>query len=166
MKRFFTFWSFCFLGLAPQIALAAEGVVIQLPEKATVVGPEINLGQIAEVITDDKAMADRLRRLTLGRAAPAGATVKLTLSYLKVALRREGYTLQEFSFGGAETVEVLTQSQSFDPSGLLPQVKAFILSQTGETSENVDVKSEGTEKAAFAGRRSDGEIQAFFHWPV
>lgn len=167
MKRSFVFGGFCFFGLALQIALAAEGVVIQLPEKATVVGPEISLGEIAKIIADDKGMGDRLRRLTLGRAAPIGSTAKLTLGYLKVALRREGYTLKEFSFGGAETVEVLTQSQSFDPAGLLPQVKDFILSETGETPGNVDVKLDGAEKKnTFTGWRSDGEIQAILYGSI
>jgi flagellar basal body P-ring formation protein FlgA len=146
MKRLLIFGGLCFLGLAANLALGAEGVVIQLPEKATVIGPTITLGEIVEVISDNKAVADRLRRLTLGRAAPAGATVKMTLGYLKVALRREGYSLKDFSFGGAETVEILSQSQFFDPETLLPQVKSFILAQTGEAPENVDVKLEGAEK--------------------
>jgi len=146
MKRLFWYGCSCFWGLAASAVFAAQGVVLQLPEKATVVGPQISLGEIAEVISDDKTVADRLRRMTVGKAAPAGDRVKMTLGYLKVALRREGYNLQDFSFGGGETVDVLTQSQDFDPSGLLPRVKAFILAQTGETPENVDVKLEGVGK--------------------
>ncbi len=140
------FLSFCLLGLVLRAAGAAEGVLLQLPEKATVVGPQISLGEIAEVVTRNGATADRLRRLTLGRAAPAGLTVKMTLGYLKIALRREGYSLGDFAFGGAQTVEVLTQSQSFDPAGLSPQVKDFIVTQTGERPEDVDVKMEPWEK--------------------
>lgn len=135
-----------FWAIGAQAVFAAQGVVLHLPEKATVVGPQISLGEIAEVISDDKAMADRLRRMTLGKAAPAGDKVRITLGYLKIALRREGYDLQGFSFGGVDTIEVLTKSQSFDPATLLPQVKSFILDETGETPGNVDVKLEGLGK--------------------
>lgn len=146
MRSLFFYRYVLFLGMVTQTALAAQGVVLQLPENATVVGPQISLGEIAEVISDDKTTADRLRRMTVGKAAPAGDKVRVTLGYLKVALRREGYNLQVFSFGGAETVEVLTQSQAFDPAALLPHVKAFILDETGETPGNVDVKLEGLGK--------------------
>ncbi len=146
MRGASAFWSLCFLGLALRSAGAEEGVLLQLPEKATVVGPQISLGEIAEVIAQNGATAERLRRLTLGRAAPAGMTVKLTLGYLKIALRREGYSLGDFAFSGAQTVEALTQSQAFDPSGLSAQVKAFIVDQTGERPEDVEVKMEDWEK--------------------
>lgn len=145
MRRDFLFLSVCFFGFL-QTAGAAEGVVLRLPEKATVVGPQVSLGEIAEIITTDGAVADRLRRLTLGRAAPAGMKAKMTLGYIKIALRREGYSLGDFAFGGADTVEVLTQSQSFDASSLAPQVKDFVVEQTGESPENVDAKMEGLEK--------------------
>ena len=146
MRRPIFYSYLLFWGAATQVVFAAQGVVLQLPEKATVVGPQISLGEITEVISDDKTMADRLRRMTLGKAAPAGDKARITLAYLKVALRREGYNIQSFSFGGAESIEVLTQSQSFDAATLLPRVKAFILSETAEAPENVDVKLEGLGK--------------------
>lgn len=127
-------------------AVTAGGVVVQLPEKAAVVGPQISLGEIADILGGDKAVIERIRHLMLGRAAPAGEKVRMTLGYIRVALRRDGYSLDGFSFGGAETVEILTQSQSFDPSDLLPKVKTFILRETGELPENVDVKMEGAGK--------------------
>jgi flagella basal body P-ring formation protein FlgA len=159
MRRPLVFLSYCFFALALQALWASEGVMVRLPEKAAVVGPEISLGEIAEIITGDNAKADRLRRLTLGRAAPAGGQAKMTLGYIKIALRREGYSLADFAFAGAETVQVLTQSQSFDPSGLAPRVKAFVVDQTGESPENVDVKMEGAGKAILL---PAGEISAHF----
>lgn len=146
MKRVLAFGSLFLFGLVLHQAMAVEEVVIQLPEKATVVGPDIKLGEIAEVITGDKALADRLRRLTVGKAAPIGSKSNMAVGYLKVVLKREGYDLQGFSFGGAEKVQVLSQSQSFDPEDLLSQVKTFIVGQTGEAPENVEVKLEGAEK--------------------
>jgi flagella basal body P-ring formation protein FlgA len=163
MKRFIASLVFCLLGLALQAAGAAERVVIRLPEKAAVVGPEMSLGEIAEIITGDKATADRLRRLTLGKAAPAGREVKITLGFIKIALRREGYSLDDFAFGGEATVEVKTQSQALDPSDLLKQAKDFILVQTREIPENVDVTLEGMEKKILL---PAGKVTAHFRPPL
>jgi flagella basal body P-ring formation protein FlgA len=49
-------------------------------------------------------------------------------------------------FEGADRLEVLTQSQKFDPQGLLPDIKSFIRKQTGEESGSMDVRFEGNPK--------------------
>lgn len=162
MRWLFRFSIFGLSALALSFSWAAEETVIRLPEKATVVGPEISLGEIAEVITGNGATADRLRRLILGRAAPAGGRVEMTSRSIKIALRREGYSLDGFAFGGAETVDVFTSSQAFDPADLLPQIGAFVAGQTGEPPENVQVKmgvEGGTEKKVLL---PAGEVTAQF----
>ena len=146
MKRPWVYVGFLLLSCSLEAGYCADGVVIRLPEKATVVGPEITLGEIAEVIGNERTVEDRLRRLTLGRAAPVGDKVKMTLASVKIALRREGYSLEGFAFGGADAVEVLTSSQSLDSADLLPQVKAFVAGQTSESPDNIEVKMEGTGK--------------------
>lgn len=145
MKKFLVFFCAWFLGFTARTS-AAGVVIIQLPGKATVAGPQISLGDIADVLGDDKAKADRIRRLALGKAAPAGDILKINPGYVKILLRREGYSLDEFEFQGSGSTEILTQSQSFDPAGLLPLAKAFVLDQTKETPEDVDVKIEGMGK--------------------
>ena len=146
MKRSWVYGGFFLLGFSLKAGFCAEGVVIRLPEKASVVGPEMTLGEIAEIIGNERTAEDRLRRLTLGRAAPAGHLVRLTLASIKIALRREGYSLEGFAFGGADAVEVLTSSQTLDPTDLLPQVKTFVAGQTNESPDNVEVKMEGQGK--------------------
>ena len=135
------------------------GVIVQMPEKATVVGPAIYLGEITDVACDNSAVAEKIRRVTIGKAAPAGDKIKITLGYIKVALRREGYSLNEFSFNGEDATEVLTRSQDFDPATLLGQIKDFVLKQTQEPPENVQVTLEGKNKHFFL---PDGEIKAKF----
>jgi flagellar basal body P-ring formation protein FlgA len=130
--------------LLPAAGGAAVGKIgVDLSKKAAVVGPQITLGEIADVTGSNSAVVDRVRGLQLGRAAPAGLEVKVVLGYVKIALRREGYSLGDFTFTGANASVVKTQSRVFDPAGLLPQIKSFIVRQTREPPENVEVRMEG-----------------------
>ena len=153
---------FCGMG---SLGAAAEnqGVLIRLPERATVVGPEIVLGQVAEVIGDNKAVLEKVRRLRLGSAAPAGKNLKVTLGYIKVALRREGYSLKDFSFEGVETSDVLTQSRELATGDLVPEVKDFIVKGLRESPENVEVKLAGPEKKILL---PAGDLKATFRPPL
>ena len=146
MRRYFIFGCFCFLAAITKIQAAGSQIIIQLPDKATVIGPEISLGEIADVLGDDKTKADRIRRSTVSQAAPAGEKIKITGAYIKIALQREGYSLDGFEFEGSNATEVLTKSQSLDPVDLLPKVKAFVLNQINESSDDVDIKVEGSPK--------------------
>jgi flagella basal body P-ring formation protein FlgA len=136
-------------GLSGKWVFAKEGVLIRLPVKATVVGPRISVGEISEVIGTDRYQLDRFRKLDLGRAAPAGQVIKVTAAYIRIALRREGYGLDQFDLLGEEQVEVLTQSQKFGSLDFLPAAKEFIRGELKESAENVDVKLAGTEKKLF-----------------
>jgi flagella basal body P-ring formation protein FlgA len=49
-------------------------------------------------------------------------------------------------FEGATRVEVLTQSQKFDPQGLLSDIRNFIQKQTGESPSALEVRFEGNPK--------------------
>ncbi len=127
-------------------AFANQAVLIRILDKATVIGPQVHLGEIAEVVGENKAILEKLRRLDLGRAALVGTTLKLTQSYMKIVLRREGYSLKDFTFEGGDVVEVLTQSQEFSTGDLLPEAKSFVLKEIGESPDNLDVQLIGSEK--------------------
>jgi flagella basal body P-ring formation protein FlgA len=136
----------CFAFLAAPLGAAGSSLTIKQPEKATVVGPQITLGEIADVVGTDSGMAERVRHLVVGRAAPAGNTAKVVRGYIKIMLRREGFSLADFDFEGVDTTEVLTKSQLFSLNDLLPSVKAFVLKEIKESPENVEVKIEGEDK--------------------
>jgi hypothetical protein len=68
-------------------------LAINLSGKSAVVGPEVSLGEVAEIIGSNGAMVERVRRLVISRAAPAGERIKISRGYIKVVLRREGYSL-------------------------------------------------------------------------
>jgi flagellar basal body P-ring formation protein FlgA len=136
---FFIFWPF---------PLYAEESLLglNLSEKAAVVGPQVTLGEVAEITGNNVAMIERVRRLVVSRAAPAGERIKISRGYIKVVLRREGFSLDDFTFGGVDTTEVLTQSQEFFPGDLLPEAKSFVLKEINEPSEDIEVKLDGTYK--------------------
>ncbi len=140
-------------------AAPASQVLIRMPEKASVVGPEVRLGEIAEIITPDKGLSERLLRLAVGRAAPAGQTLSLAQSVLKIALYREGYDLKTIEFSGAQTTDVLTASQSYQESELLDGAKAFVAGQLKEDPGNVEVALSSTDKALTL---PAGEVTASF----
>src|SRR5579859_5226093 len=128
MRRFLGGLSLLLWGYCGSV-VAASAIDIQLSQKATVTGPAITLGEIAQIDSDDRAAVEKLRRVKLSTAAPAGRTVKLTTGFIKVVLRKEGYALEGFSFSGVEATEVLTQSQLFSVTGLLPDIKRFLQGQ-------------------------------------
>jgi flagella basal body P-ring formation protein FlgA len=146
MKRYLLFiFLFPFVLLSYCYSFAGT-VIIRLAENPTVVGPQVSLGDVADIIGPGYGNLERLRRLTVGKAAPAGNSIKLTRDYIKVVLRREGIALVDFKFEGPQTIEALTKSQYLTPSDILPEAKRFILNQLKEAPENVEVKILGTDK--------------------
>jgi flagella basal body P-ring formation protein FlgA len=134
------------LGLMIYGHAAASPLIIQLSDGATVVGPNISIGEISDLIGAGNGELERVRRLVVGKAAPAGDTATITQQYIKICLRREGFSISDFDFQGAGASKVLTQSQVFYPSKLLPEIKNFILKQIKEDPANVDVKLAGQDK--------------------
>src|SRR5277367_5207546 len=91
--KFFIFKLFVVVVLT--ISVKAYGlnnaVTIRLSEKATSVGPGILFSEITEITGENKVLLEKIRRLAVGRAAPAGEEIRLTQGYLKIVLRKEGY---------------------------------------------------------------------------
>ncbi len=124
----------------------AVQVLLRMPEKASVIGPDVRLGEIAEIITADKALSERLLRLVIAKAPPAGDKISLAQAAVKVALYREGYELKTFQFAGPAVTEIMTSSQPVLASSLLPEAKAFVAGQLKEDPANVDVKLSTDDK--------------------
>jgi len=136
----------CFLGLMIYSHAVAGPLIIRLSENATVVGPNISIGEVSDLIGAGNGDLERVRRLVVGKAAPAGDTATITQQYIKICLRREGFSLLDFDFEGSESSKVLTQSQDFYASKLLPDIKKFVLKQIKEEPANVEVKLAGQDK--------------------
>ncbi|MGI6083273.1 MAG: flagellar basal body P-ring formation chaperone FlgA [Limnochordia bacterium] len=74
------------LGWQAQAALA----VARLHPLATVSGPEIRLGDIADIESSDELLGQRLTELVVGRAALPGAERRLFVGSVRVRLRQAG----------------------------------------------------------------------------
>lgn len=126
--------------------IAEESILIKVPEKVSVIGPQFNFGDIADVSGKNKAVLEKIRRIRIANAAQSGMVLKVSQGLLKITLRREGYSLKGIHFEGPETIQVLTQSQEFSTEEILPKVKAFAVQGSGESPENIEVKLSGAEK--------------------
>jgi flagella basal body P-ring formation protein FlgA len=83
-------------------------------------------------------------------------------AFVKIAIRKAGYDLKDFSFEGAQATAVLTQSQEFSIAGLLPEMKAFIVKGLAEAPGNVEVKLAGGDKKILL---PGGKVEAHFRPP-
>jgi flagellar basal body P-ring formation protein FlgA len=142
---------------------AEQDILIRLLAKANVTGPQICLGDVADVMGSNSPKTDKIRRVNLSRAASAGEKVKITQGFIKIALQKGGYSLGGFNFTGAPTAEVFTRSQEVSTEELLPRMKAFVLREMKETPDNVLVKLGGPEKKIVL---PAGELNASFRPPL
>lgn len=125
-------------GMAGVTGGNTSAVRVVLPAQASVVGPRVTLGEIAQVSGADRALVTRLERLEIGAAAPAGQSLTWTPAVIRIAARRAGLKAG-FELGGAETVEVTTRSQPFDTAGLTEAIRNLVVAGTGEDPTNVEV---------------------------
>ena len=125
---------------------AEPGSSIRLFDHTTVAGPNISLGDVAVITCEGKGLADSLKKVVLEKAAPTGQKVSITSAAVKIALSRDGYSIDGFRFEGALSTVVLTQTQEVSPDQFLEAAKSFILSQTGENEMNLQVKILGPLK--------------------
>ncbi len=135
------------IGVSCLASLGHAEVILRLLDRATVVGPRIRLGDIAEVTSAKGKPNAVLSNLDVGRAAPPGKTAVFTRSGLILSLRREDLFQPGMKFGGADRCLVLTQSQKLEPEGLLPDIQNFVQKQTGEDPGFLAVGFEGSPKS-------------------
>ena len=108
--------------------MAAEPrAVIALRGESTVRGPEIRLGEVAEIQGQDAALVERLRGIEIGRAPLPGLSRTLDLPYLKVRLRLQQIDPAILLFDTPSTVSVATASQRVAGVDLVAVVREHIL---------------------------------------
>lgn len=77
-------------------AAARSGAVIILHSEPIVRNELIRLGEIADIESDDPALARELHSLVVGRAAPPGAARDVDLTYVRIRLRQAGLADDQF----------------------------------------------------------------------
>lgn len=82
-----------------------ERVIVLLPESVNVQGPELLLGNIAE-ITGPEELASQVAAINAGAAPISGSSRRLTKAQIEVRLRQGGVDLKKIEFQGASSVQI------------------------------------------------------------
>jgi flagella basal body P-ring formation protein FlgA len=96
----------------------ASAATLHLELRAAVLASqrEVRLGSLAEIRSDDPALAQRVAELSVALTPPAGHAVLLPRSRLERVLRGRGVVATGWS--GAQQVRIEAPAQSFDTAGL------------------------------------------------
>jgi flagellar basal body P-ring formation protein FlgA len=97
-------------------------LVITVAPEAQVQGPQMMLGELAEIQGEPADTVARMRQVLLGQAPPAGVERQLSRSSIVTQLRHQGFAVQEVQFQGAPQVRVTRAAQRLEP----PQMEAAV----------------------------------------
>jgi flagella basal body P-ring formation protein FlgA len=94
--------------LAPSSVHAAETprATLTAEERIEIDGPDIRLGQIANIAAGSTALKERLGRIKIGRAAPAGKSRNISRDYILLRLRQNGFDPGTFDIRLPEKLRV------------------------------------------------------------
>lgn len=106
------------------LPLAAKADTLVLKEQAFVRGPEVHLGDIADIQGDQ---AETLASISLGSAPQPGESKRLLAALVESRLRRAGIAPGEVEVSGALQVEATTLSQDLTRHDLAASLREHIL---------------------------------------
>jgi len=99
---------FCFLmgyNLAPAKTIL---LTINFRTESKVIGPNIKLGEIGQIMVTDQKVKQQLNNLVIAKAAPPGEALEITRSYIKKCIREHGFNLNSIIFNGPKTIRITT----------------------------------------------------------
>lgn len=124
---------------APKAAAAEPLAVVRIPARADVFGPDIFLGDIAEIETDDVDLARRLEQLSLKRATMPGHSRDLTMATVRVRMRQQSLPEKQIVIEADEAaVSVATRSRTVSGDSLVEAARAAVLSDARPTGAGAD----------------------------
>lgn len=129
-------------------ASAEAPIVVSLRAASTVHGPEIRLGEIADIQGKDAALIQRLRVLEIARAPLPGLERTLDVNYLKARLRHAQVDLASLSLDVPSRVTITTASQQIAGTELVAAVRAHVLAARPEETARLSVLPTGAPPAA------------------
>lgn len=97
----------CFFSLISSVAWGEEQdqVTLFLPESVNVVGRDLLLGAIAEIIGPPE-LVDQVAKINAGTAPLPGSSRRLTKPQIEIRLRQGGLDLSKINFTGAQTIQI------------------------------------------------------------
>jgi flagellar basal body P-ring formation protein FlgA len=115
-------------------------IVIIVPPEAQVPGPQITLGDVAEIQGEPADTVARLRQVLLGQAPPAGVERLLSKSTLITQLKHQGLWTQEIQFQGALQIRVMRASQRLDPQHMEAVVRQALSRRLPQTTQPTSIR--------------------------
>lgn len=116
-------------------------LIVSLRAESTVGGPEVRLGEIADIQGDDADLTERLRAVEVARAPLPGLTRTLDLNYLKARLRFAQVDLNAVVLDAPSAVRITTASRQITESELFAAVREHILAGRPEDANRVSVQA-------------------------
>ena len=89
-------------------------IVITVASETRVQGPQITLGEVAELQGEPADIVARMRQVILGQAPAAGVERQLSQSSIVTQLKHHGFAIQSVQLQGAPQVRVLRAAQRLD----------------------------------------------------
>lgn len=123
-------------------AAAEPLAVVSLRAESTVRGPEIRLGDVADIQGVDPALTELLRGIEIGRAPLPGLTRALDFPYLKARLRFQKIDPSTLMWDVPPKLSVTTASQRVTGADLLAAVRTYI--QTGQNGDATRLSIQST----------------------
>lgn len=119
---------FLLVATATAAAATAPLAVVRIPAHADVFGPDILLGDIAEIETDDADLARRLSELSLGRAAMPGQSRDLTMATVRVRMRQQSLPEKQIVIESEDAaVAVATKARTVSGEALVDVARAAVM---------------------------------------
>jgi hypothetical protein len=87
-------------------AVPAAEIAIFLRPEAEVRGPDIRLGEVAEIACAETELQRRLEGLVIGKAPLPGRSRNISADYVRLRLRQLDIGEERTVLGGAERIEV------------------------------------------------------------
>jgi flagellar basal body P-ring formation protein FlgA len=134
-------------------------LVVNLRPESTVRGPEIRLGEIAEVQGGEAEMAERLRAVEVGRAPLPGLSRTLDPAYLKARLRLAGVDPASLVLDFPRVVSITTASQQVAGTALLAAVREQLLAAWPDEAERLSIQPTGATPGAVTMPAGDLELK-------
>lgn len=122
--------------------------VVSLRPESTVRGPEICLGEIADIQGGDPVAVLRLRAVSVARAPLPGLTRTLDASYLKARLRLAQVDMARLVLDLPPAVSVTTASQQVSGADLVAAAREHILAARPEDASRLTVQPSGVTPPA------------------
>ncbi|MGD8971280.1 MAG: flagellar basal body P-ring formation chaperone FlgA [Desulfobacterales bacterium] len=104
----------------------AADIAIMLRPEAEVQGPEIQLGEVAEIACAETELHGRLERLVIGKAPLPGRSRHITDDYVRLRLRQLDIGVDRMILGGADRIEVSVPGVAVSEEQIRQIVTGFV----------------------------------------